>query len=93
MGIEAALFVSIGGSASSDTVTSYQTYGSAQSYGNSTYSNATTMPIRSVSRANAVPILLEDLSSENTVWIGNAETGGWGLLDTTDEAIARVLAG
>jgi hypothetical protein len=92
LGLDAALFVSLGGSAYSDQVIGYQTYGTAQSYGNSAYGNTVTVPMRSVSRADAARLSLVDLSNGNTVWLGDAETAGQGLLNTTDEAIAGALA-
>lgn len=92
LGLDAALFISVGGSAYSDQVAGYQTYGTAQSYSNSAYGNAVTVPMRSVSRADAARVSLMDLANGNTVWIGDAETGGQGLLNTTDEAIAGALA-
>ncbi len=92
LGLDAALFVAISGSAYSDQVTGYQTYSAAQSYGNSAYRNAITVSMRSVSRADAARVSLVDLSTGNTVWTGDAETAGQGLLNTTDEAIAGALA-
>lgn len=85
-GFDSVLILTAGGDYSSSQVFGYQSYGSATAYGNQAYGQSSSYALRAYSRQSYIRATLVDGSSREIAWLGDAKTGGQGMVNVTDSA-------
>ncbi|MFC4259072.1 hypothetical protein ACFOZ5_08535 [Marinobacter lacisalsi] len=69
----------------------YQTFGSANVYGNQVTGQSSSMALTAFSRQAHARIVLVDADTRETAWLGDARTEGSGAVNVTESAFASSL--